>query len=319
MHSLALLLMFPALVTTFVVWLVLPLVKDMEKVEDILCEGDLGVLQAIDKMGMLWLFKPDAYTRDLWNSMGLNMMQSAVFDAIHDRKPELGNLALVHPFEEIDIRTISSKGITELAGLLNYNCDDVLLYGSYLRYTQNRLRTPAIQSCADVAPICMDLRFLQLVRFLRILCPRECGCTSPTSIVADHRPAFGCPSSCPSTVPYTSQLRLLNCTDSSPQDLRSSPYWPVWMNNVVNPIQGPVLHNRSELKTVEEHGLLEGCGMLLRMPKDERVKVCEGTSEVILLRPLSPICPQTCGCATGSVRNCAPQCTPLFNPNFTQP
>merc|ERR1711972_969375 len=141
----------------------------------------------------------------------------------------------------------------------------------------------------------------------QFLCPTVCQCAKPDSLVPSHLADMGCPTACISTSNYTTRLGQLSCTNIPVPSLKGSDYWIHWrdyVNATLLTVYGSQTYAEAQATTMWDLG----CDWLPTLPYTSKRELCEGSSALIKLRPLAPICPVACECSSGQTLNCAPQC-----------
>ena len=147
------------------------------------------------------------------------------------------------------------------------------------------------QSCQEMAGMCNVAES----RLLRMLCGDTCGCTDPHSNSWFRVPAQGCGPVCLQL--GQAALDELSCTDASNDET-----WRAFWN--IYPVAVSYYYGADITQTqlwpladqMVQTMLRDGCAALQQFPRDPITNAawCEGFAE--LFRPLSAICPQSCGC-----------------------
>lgn len=307
----------PTVTIYFYMDLVVPLVRDMTKARSLLCDDNLGFYFSRDiALGYYWFQLPDAETNKLNRAMS-EEIQKSVESMMKTGKPRGVGTSTI--YENFSVNEVATLDTSAYADLLNIGClDGDRLEGGLLEWVNlvGRIYNlteywGTVTSCDAFVTTCWDADLAILDKdsyilgyAMRLLCPKSCGCEIPDSIVPDHRPSFGCPSSCFVTQKYKNKLDFLaekyNCTDFA----EHMPHWPVWAKYL-----DEVMMTVWKIESSYDLIVADGCTFFSReLSHGALVQVCEGTSNVIRLRPLSTLCPQTCQCSTGWVKGCAPRC-----------
>jgi hypothetical protein len=223
---------------------------------------------------------------------------------------------------------------SQLVELINPFCQDVLEGPPpiFLRYARTQLTQALpetqteINSCFDLlnAGFCHQLG--KHGNVVRALCAESCACGKVDSFSPSLNVEFGCPMSCRSSPTHEESLfqrgeplqgTTESCVDVPLNVLQEADWWRDWRQwgyyyLDTSPYHGISFSINATWFNDTMHEL--GCGMLDLLPgaRDPQFYIskdhfCMGSSATGL-RPLAPICPESCGCRHGNMSYCPPQC-----------
>ncbi|CAJ1327983.1 unnamed protein product [Effrenium voratum] len=172
------------------------------------------------------------------------------------------------------------------------NLEPIVL--SRLRAAAAALGRFDVSGCEDVADLCL----LPSARLLRMICGDTCGCTDPLSSGWHKVPAHGCTDSCLQLA--RDEMATLPCQDQ--------PIGPSWLNfwdtyipalsdffvgqNISKTSFGPEMHMIKDVMKANGCSALQDPAYQLDVASS--TSWCEGDPS--LFRPLSWVCPESCGC-----------------------
>ena len=132
-----------------------------------------------------------------------------------------------------------------------------------------------------------------------------CGCARPTSQIGLTSPEFGCPSNCDRSSAYAREMDSLPCEDSRP----GSAELAAWASQVSHAGRDWPPNWSDYLPMFTQSVAQMGCAY--------GKSFCEGSLSNWPVKPMSYLCPVTCGCAgvvtvvrQNSARPCARARTP---------
>jgi len=168
-----------------------------------------------------------------------------------------------------------------------------------------------VSSCQELSDFCNHAD----AGLLRLVCGETCGCTDPVSNPWYKVEAQGCSTSC--LIEANWKGRDIPCVDSE-----ANRSWDVFWNSYPDavsafygqPIQQSVLW--PDLNRTMQGMLSQGCSYLSIAPFDSPTSAhfCEGLTT--LFKPLTTICPVTCGCQADTPKTgCPSSCTGQFDPS----
>ena len=162
-----------------------------------------------------------------------------------------------------------------------------------------------VQSCEELKDDCDSADG----RLLRLVCGETCGCLDPLSSAWYKVEAQGCSAACLELAQQSLQNR--SCQDA-PVDDTWRAFWDRYPSALSAHFGQRVQDTEAFRRTQQVIAALRvgGCPILTRFPVDILTGAawCEGLPD--LFRPLSPFCPQTCGCDKPSQTHsyCPPSC-----------
>jgi len=210
----------------------------------------------------------------------------------------------------------STDGLQDFRGT---ECSDVLDHEPGLLRMVN-LMVPYL---GDFAPFplnfpsrftgCRDVTmFVCTLAPFKVLCPVTCGCAHPTDGILLAAAKDGCPSACSSGSAWRAAVDELDCNDANKTELEGS-NWSWWatefhikmsivfekdtmsMTRLCNGSCAHLFNEKGCAIVPFWHQLSKEYSGFVRDP-------CAGVwvDSTFWSRPLSPICPETCGCRNGS-------------------
>jgi hypothetical protein len=160
-------------------------------------------------------------------------------------------------------------------------------------------------TCSDVSQYCLEDSTAGLRA--RQFCPITCGCASPTNQLVLSGPSFGCPANCGDYLYYDAEVKELTCEDKPYNASEFSDYvgevtrvsnvWPgFWRDQWLTTV-GPFIQTY-------------GCQALYEifwnpsLPQD----LCRFGGSMWPIKPITYLCPITCGCASEMRWGCPSSC-----------
>jgi len=284
----------PTFCTFFYMKALYPMVVTMQSVNSTLCGGHLDFTFAMDPLGMLYVAEAPPFVEP--GSTTKTPQHLAVEEAQRRLGKPLGS-ELMHAIDPTEkgrvLREITVMGMAEAIDFWNPICDDEIVWHTpaVLAYVSFYLGN--MTECGrDMLPLCSLSDDLGVGA--RMLCPVMCGCTNPESIVHSSHASHGCPSSCRYSAPYQDAINVLGCSERTAAELRETDFWPAWAGWV----------GMTSAADVEREMLERGCGFIDHVSKVSALPsraFCEGTDRALQMRPMSPVCPLSCGCLLASI------------------
>lgn len=322
-------------------FVIAPLVEQIALVNATVCGGVQDFVFTIDPLKVVHYAPTNPNRVDVTEAESFPS-----FNAIQELWERLGDAeslregpplrALAHSLDEL--RRSDDISMSEASGALQTlsgaTCDDILgTSPSLLRYAREVARwalehpdfgwvgVPSASGCADLAPTC------PFIAMTRALCPVTCGCSDPLGLVLAATSEHGCPAACAESAEFWSKSSELTCGEKAAAELReSSAVWRAWAEQLDSLLLGRYAGG-APLPPVcgascEEVMLREGCRIIEVWRERMQADPCEGawtsTEPVKISRPLSKLCPVTCGCSVARTsqrefagRACPSQCRAL--------
>lgn len=325
----------PFFLTTIVVatllfcssWMVMPLVDRVVLANATICGGAQDFVYTIDPLQVVH------YART--NPDGVDVMEAQSFPSfaavqeLWERLDDLESLrdgppllALAHSLEDLELSEDIS--INEASGALqtlaDTTCGDLLDRSpSLLRYSSAVMQwavehpdfgwvgVPSASGCADLEPTCP---FLDMTR---ALCPTTCGCHDPLGSILAAAPEHGCPAACTDSATFRKALTELPCDEATAVELRKHSTWRAWAAQLNRLLRGRYAGGASLPPpcggNCEELMLRDGCRIIEVWRERMGADPCNGawtsTEPTKISRPLSMLCPLTCGCPGPSIAESA--------------
>jgi hypothetical protein len=189
------------------------------------------------------------------------------------------------------VESMATAQITgDLAVVINPFCGDIPLehFLSQRMEMGNEIDGNPIGSCADVTGLCG--RDSQGGNLARMWCPQTCGCGDILSQQVLTTNIYGCPSSCSSG--YHQRVANFSCSDSSPTSTLFTDYL-VGLERLINS-WGSGAESRLAAKNELGTG---GCPVVQQMMTRAAFGDLCSANNLFDLKPMSYICPDTCGCS----------------------
>ncbi|CAJ1450174.1 unnamed protein product [Effrenium voratum] len=242
--SLSMSVLIPAVTMIIYFVMVVPMVQDLQAVNQALCGGNLAFVWAEDKRRVTLLASTSG---DGWNdteaesirmrailegtsgiSAGTNGSQQAAFGVWQSSISALAASS--------DL----SLSLSTLVDMHNAGCEDLATSTPMLNYLRDGLGNESIASCADAAQHCNSVSKMPEWGvdngrgFLtRMLCSETCGCSDPAGnfILVQGCP-FGAGRPCSSSNKLTTALRSATCAEKSAAELRQNEPWTSWVETI---------------------------------------------------------------------------------------
>eukprot|EP00438_Fugacium_kawagutii_P019838 Skav227933 [mRNA] locus=scaffold146:430560:431411:+ [translate_table: standard] len=179
-------------------------------------------------------------------------------------------------------------------------------YGAYFRSAALQLGRNAT-TCGDFAEFCDDLD-ANGARLLRLVCGRTCGCADPRALPWFKVPSQGCSMACRQEALATAAE--LPCSNANTTE-NWQKFWQMYPQVISSYIGLDVLQTPNGpniLKMIEIMSTLgcTGLGIIGQTDVATSANWCEGSE--LFFGPLALLCPDACGCATGTPSYCADSC-----------
>merc|ERR1740121_504681 len=174
-----------------------------------------------------------------------------------------------------------------------------------------------VESCQDLGPTMCYMESTVSTR-ARQYCPEWCGCKTPVSLLSLVAPEYGCPSTCSQSQQYLEKLGSLRCQDWTPDDpqtLDGQDLLTVYLESltyteegatIFAPTLNATLHAKGCAGTVEAMNSwdmeLQGAQVYWKLGN-----LCR-EDNTFKLKPLSSICPESCGCLEEDTLLCPTAC-----------
>ncbi|CAJ1396027.1 unnamed protein product [Effrenium voratum] len=290
-----------------------PLSKTMVAVKMELCAGNLEFVMGV-KDDLVRVVPTRTSVSDLPE---MTYIETAVLEYAFPSKVKK---PVAVPIEELDVtRTyeLLSQGYgvwKRERDICRQHNENGTNFSAYLASAAFAVGMPGATSCEELKFYCSDSApakwiFSNAALWLRLACPRTCGCTTPLASPVVRTPRWGCQSACiqesfgfglSRDSPFVGQVPnfTLGCKDVSPGTPGFEGLQHFWDHFVTL----SSIHNAydySQQQSVVEFAAWArevGCPAIAYQPVDLMGNLaCRGSSKYL---PLAWFCPQTCGCAT---------------------
>lgn len=305
----------------------------LKDARDAVCSGDLDFVAGVDQNGMVVAYGggstgdyTDLYEYRAFRDLILNAGESStdVFEGSSSK------MAYAFSGSRFSLEGYVSQSLTDLGEVFNPDCYDFdypnstvwptlkdilaseeskeLNQGDDLQTSQTALAP--FDSCADVVPKCWEESTLGVRA--RQFCPAACGCHNPTAPLVLSNTAQGCPASCTDSVWHNVIMGTLSCTDwtsESPQMMWGVDLLAVYIEGL-RATGWPSNPMDTIIRDLNDSIVRYGCpGLVANMSSPGWVwgNLCEETN-LFRFRPITAICPVSCGCADGGGTFCPTTC-----------
>lgn len=206
-------------------------------------------------------------------------------------------------FGHLEVRSVS-----EWTQVSPNGCNDQALSGPDVPvYTLNTLQWQTKLFSAETCDHFKSECHQDSQRFLRMLCPVTCGCTSPLTGLYQNGPELGCPRNrCAQLAAYPTAMKSIPCKDldatNTTGELLNA--WRLLLDGVLSVYSkgvagGPSLNKAVELFKTYGCSAPEQASFPLAywMAINGQKRLCDGSGSHASVRPF---CPSTCGCSNRS-------------------
>jgi len=305
-------------------WLLVPQTEILEQARDAICGGNLNFIAGADQYGLVNAANPgvdelahrdpkETYMykafRELIEADSLDILDdysSCSTDGSMSCWDTLGKLSWSGrgiSGGRYSVQGVVDMPVEEVGARNNWECVDQDLSNArdredyYWRQTQMVLQDAAynvtsISSCKDVQYACSEFG----VRGLRArqYCPQTCGCNNPVSPLRLWSAKMGCPAGCCRHPTFVDKLHDLKCTDwtpEKPQIVDGEDLLHVVQESLSDVLKDAYFENFS---SILHEG---GCPAVVKLfrgtiwPGD----LCAESNSADV-RPITPLCPISCGC-----------------------
>ena len=163
---------------------------------------------------------------------------------------------------------------------------------------------PDARSCEEMRGMCNGVES----RLLRMVCGETCGCTDPYSSAWYKVAAHGCQPTCLQLA--QASLSGGSCEDAANDEVWQA-FWRIYPEAVSHYFSADVTQTilwPAASQTINAM-LRDGCAALMQFPTDVMTTAewCSGMPQ--LFRPLSALCPRSCGCGQrANLTHCPASC-----------
>merc|ERR1712196_341087 len=137
----------------------------------------------------------------------------------------------------------------------------------------------------------------------RQMCPQTCGCADPSSSLILSTPSYGCGEYCSRSETYASSLDAIPCTDQDADSDGFVTYLEELVRVSVSWPENWAVGARETARQLRQGG----CGQIPVMYSWGNGNFCKEEGTFFPIKPMSYICPVTCGCSAGDA-HCPSQC-----------
>eukprot|EP00405_Crypthecodinium_cohnii_P034837 CAMPEP_0206525828 /NCGR_PEP_ID=MMETSP0325_2-20121206/299_1 /ASSEMBLY_ACC=CAM_ASM_000347 /TAXON_ID=2866 /ORGANISM="Crypthecodinium cohnii, Strain Seligo" /LENGTH=815 /DNA_ID=CAMNT_0054020749 /DNA_START=45 /DNA_END=2489 /DNA_ORIENTATION=- len=288
-----------------------------------LCDGDLDFIYAVDP----FFFVYSANTGSIRTNETVEVFRQAIMELMYPDTVMTRNLsstlsgsfgtavqAVGENVANLQLRpSLSAEESLAMLQLMNWEvsgCSD--MFNSAVLITMQEVakafhlnNTP--WDCEALSSLCTVSSQVVAV------CPVTCGCNLPIAPLLLTSADFGCPNECFTDPLLWSTIETLPCVEKTPEELRADEYWPRWATQLHRQAVTSFGRYPEQIEFVCNAGngdcalsmLKMGCGFIDRwntalryMTQYDDLDLCLGTIRPgeVLLKPLGPMCPITCGC-----------------------
>jgi hypothetical protein len=327
MKPLAALLVINAAV--FGVWwsILRPQSELLLEARSLLCDGDLDFIMTCDKAGLMVAYSTADFGASASVDVTTQYIYRAVREAVLKGVPPVGE-GTIDVGSNVDVGegfsgsrwTVGGRAeldISMATHLINWDCSDKDMDGSVywpvladiLTCEGDRVNAgyASITSCSDVAPMCGrdDVMGTRARQF----CPSTCGCDDPASELILFGADLGCPLTCVDTPRYAQALGNIECVDwtpGSPVDLIDAYLAGLWQMDWSTELVDGIIEILN--MTLTEHGCPGLVSFMETPTADWRFgDLCKSDNQA-LFRPITAICPVSCGCQQSKDLLCPATC-----------
>jgi len=202
------------------------------------------------------------------------------------------------------VKDISMWSLESLGEKFNPYCadyaqaDNSTFHGAsnFTEMALSSMRDAANNQSISLSTMCRDMKrhcnsYPSIGSFVRLWCPKTCGCHFPNSTLALPGVETGCPKPCLQSLAFTTALDQHPCIELPKGELTSQSAFKEFIGNYLTASSGFGITAQT-FKLIVPMLLRDGCEALPKVKSMFDVDMCSPPS----LKPLTWFCPLTCKC-----------------------